>query len=108
MDSQVVIWVCIAGVALMPGVFSFTIVTNIRGGLRVAVLLAVFALPLVAIARGPLCHASGGDANGLCFADDMLAAAGYILGLSALFGVAAGVISNRHRRDDAPAVSYLF
>jgi hypothetical protein len=99
MDSHVLNWVCIVAVLLMPGVFNFLIVTYTRGGLRAIVLLAVFALPLGAVYLDQQCHAFGdGDA---CFAHDLLAWAGFMLGVSALFGTAAGVISHVHRHHQA-------
>ena len=92
MDNQVLNWICIIALALMPAVFSYGLVTVTRGPVRLLALLVVFALPVAGILQDHLCKSGGAVAfDNPCFAEDLMAWLSRVLGASAFFGAAIGV-----------------
>lgn len=104
MDNQVLNWICLIALALMPAIFSYGIVTATRGAVRILVLCGVFALPVLGIFQDHVCHSGGAVAfSNPCFTDDLLAWLSWVLGTSALVGTVAGVIHRLHRNRYVPA-----
>jgi len=95
-------------VLLMPGVFSFLIVLHTRGWLRATVLLFVFALPLIALYRGQQCQMQAPEAAvDPCFANNLLAGLGLMLGVSALIGATGAAILRLRRHPHLFTMSFV-
>ncbi len=106
MDNQVLNWICIIALALMPAVFCHGLVTATRGPVRILALLVVFALPVAGILQDHLCKSGGAVAfDNPCFAEDLMAWLSWVLGASAFIGAALGIARRPAHRTDSTSGS---
>jgi hypothetical protein len=97
MDSQVLNYLVLVVLLLMPAALAYGVVIGTRGWLRILVLLLIFLPPPWLIYHDYDCLQHSDEIDEPCFAEAGMACVGIWFAIAALAGTVAGALRNHFR-----------